>query len=258
MNLRVTCVQSDIIGREPEANRAHFDELLCDVKDTDLIVLPETFTTGFPADPNVYAESLDGPTMQWLRSKAKEKDAIVCGTFILKTDDFHNSFVWMLPDGTYHIYNKRHLFTMAGEVGLREGSECITIEWRGWRIRPFVCYDLRFPIWNRNRLVDGRFEYDLAVYSAEWPRSKAYIWDTLLKARAIENQAYTVGVNRIGTDDNDIPYIGGSIVVSMKGREMAKAEDEKESVFTTELNMEELKAFREYFTVSKDWDDFRP
>lgn len=253
MNLRVSCIQSDVIARDPEANRRHLDEMLKSVENTDVIVFPETFTTGFPADPNVFAEDVGGVTMQWMHEKAKEKNCAVCGTIVLRNDGFYNSFIWMEPDGRYHIYNKRHLFTMGGEVGLNHGEERITIEWKGWRIRPFVCYDMRFPVWNRNSFKEGKFEYDLAIFTAEWPEKKSEVWNTLLRARAIENQAYIVGVNRVGIDDSDIKYKGESMVLNMKGRVVSKA-SEGEDVVTAELNYEDLKAFRDYFTVAKDWD----
>ena len=253
MNLRVTCVQNDVIARDPEANRRHLDEMLENVENTDVIVFPETFTTGFPADPNVFAEDVNGVTMQWMREKAKEKNCAVCGTIILKNNGFYNSFIWMQPDGKHLLYNKRHLFTMGGEIGLNHGEERITIEWKGWRIRPFVCYDMRFPVWNRNSFKDGKFEYDLAIFTAEWPEKKSEVWNTLLRARAIENQAFVVGVNRVGIDDSDIKYKGESMILNMKGRVVAKAED-GENVFTAELNKEDLTAFREYFRVSADWD----
>ena len=253
MNLKVTCVQFDVVARQPEANRRHLDEMLKTVEDTDVIVFPETFTTGFPADPNVFAEEVGGVTMQWMLEKAKEKNCAVCGTIILKNNGFYNSFIWMQPDGKYLIYNKRHLFTMGGEIGLNHGEERITIEYKGWRIRPFVCYDMRFPVWNRNSFKDGKFEYDLAIFTAEWPEKKSEVWNTLLRARAIENQSYIVGVNRVGIDDSDIKYKGESMILNMKGRVVAQA-NEGESIFTAELNKEDLTAFREYFRVSADWD----
>ena len=246
-------MQSDVIAREPEANRRHLDAMLEGVADTDIIVLPETFTTGFPADPNEFAEQVGGVTMRWMQAKACEKDCAVCGTIVLDNGGFHNAFIWMQPDGKYHIYNKRHLFTMGGELGLKNGQERITIEWKGWRIRPFVCYDMRFPVWNRNSYSDGRFEYDIAIFTAEWPEKKSEVWNTLLRARAIENQAYIVGVNRVGTDDSNIKYKGESMVLNMKGRVVAEAA-EGENVFTAELNKEYLTSFREYFRVSRDWD----
>lgn len=253
MNLIVTCIQNDVIARDPEANRRHLDEMLKTVENTDIIVFPETFTTGFPADPNVFAEEVGGVTMQWMLEKAKAKNCAVCGTIILKNNGFYNSFIWMQPDGKYLIYNKRHLFTMGGEIGLNHGEERITIEYKGWRIRPFVCYDMRFPVWNRNSFEDGKFEYDIAIFTAEWPEKKSEVWNTLLRARAIENQAFVVGVNRVGIDDSDIKYKGESMILNMKGRVMAQA-PEGESVVTAELNMEDLQSFRDYFTVAKDWD----
>jgi Predicted amidohydrolase len=253
MDLKVTCIQSDVIARDPEANRRHLDEMLKNVENTDVIVFPETFTTGFPADPNEFAEEVGGTTMQWMLEKAKEKNCAVCGTIVLRNNGFFNSFIWMQPDGIYHIYNKRHLFTMGGELGLNPGEERVTIEWKGWRIRPFVCYDMRFPVWNRNSFKDGKYEYDIAIFTAEWPKKKSEVWNTLLRARAIENQAFVVGVNRVGIDDSDIEYKGESMVLNMKGRVVAQA-SEGESVVTAELNMEDLQSFRDYFTVAKDWD----
>lgn len=253
MNLKISCIQNDVITRNPEANRRHLDKMLKSVENTDIIVFPETFTTGFPADPNEFAEEVGGPTMQWMREKAAENNCAVCGTIILKNNGFYNSFIWMEPDGRYHLYNKRHLFTMGGEIGLNRGEERITIEYKGWRIRPFVCYDMRFPVWNRNSFKDGKYEYDLAVFTAEWPEKKSEVWNTLLRARAIENQAYIVGVNRVGIDDSNIKYKGETMILNMKGRVVAQA-TEGECVVTGEINMEDLTAFRNYFTVAKDWD----
>lgn len=253
MNLKISCIQNDVITRNPEANRRHLDEMLKSVENTDIIVFPETFTTGFPADPNEFAEKVGGPTMQWMREKAAENNCAVCGTIILKNNGFYNSFIWMEPDGRYHLYNKRHLFTMGGEIGLNRGKELITIEYKGWRIRPFVCYDMRFPVWNRNSFKDGKYEYDMAVFTAEWPEKKSEVWNTLLRARAIENQAYIVGVNRVGIDDSNIKYKGETMILNMKGRVVAQA-TEGECVVTGEINMEDLVAFREYFRVAKDWD----
>lgn len=253
MNLKISCIQNDVIARNPEANRRHLDEMLKTVENTDIIVFPETFTTGFPADPNEFAEEIGGTTMQWMEKIAREKNCAVCGTIILKNNGFYNSFIWMEPDGKYYLYNKRHLFTMGGEIGLNRGEERITIEYKGWRIRPFVCYDMRFPVWNRNSFKDGKYEYDLAIFTAEWPEKKSQVWNTLLRARAIENQAYIVGVNRVGVDDSDIKYRGETMILNMKGRVVAQA-SEGECVVNGEVNMEDLTAFRNYFIVANDWD----
>ncbi len=253
MNLKISCIQNDVIARNPVANRRHLDEMLKTVENTDIIVFPETFTTGFPADPNEFAEEVGGTTMQWMEKIAREKNCAVCGTIILKNNGFYNSFIWMEPDGKYYLYNKRHLFTMGGEIGLNRGEERITIEYKGWRIRPFVCYDMRFPVWNRNSFKDGKYEYDLAIFTAEWPEKKSEVWNTLLRARAIENQAYIVGVNRVGIDDSDIKYRGETMILNMKGRVVAQA-SEGECVVNGEVNMEDLTAFRNYFIVANDWD----
>lgn len=267
MTLKIACVQSDIIARDPSANFKHLDELFNKIQDDrDIIVLPETFTTGFPAEPEMFAEDEDGPTMTWLRKKANERNCVICGSFITSfsqqtsstslIQNYHNTFVWMNPDGSYHTYDKRHTFSMGGEKELLNGNNLITIEYKGWRIRPFVCYDLRFPVWLRNNYDEGKFEYDLAILIANWPTQKSYIWNTLLSARAIENQAYYIGVNRVGIDHNEIPYIGETKVVNGKGRTVAEIIGDKEGILEVEIDKESLTSFRDYFTVHRDWDTF--
>ena len=286
--LKIACVQTDIIARDPSKNFYHLDELFKKIQDDrDIIILPETFTTGFPAEPEMFAENEDGPTMTWLRQKAKERNCVICGSFITAFESqqdnkttgqqdnglqsksvsvstvsvnsqclkHHNTLVWMNPDGTYHTYNKRHTFMGGEKEQLCCGQEQITIEYKGWRIRPFICYDLRFPAWLRNSYKDDKFEYDLGIVIANWPVQKSYIWNTLLSARAIENQAYFIGVNRVGTDHNKINYIGETKVVNGKGRTVAELAD-KEEILETEIDMESLTAFRNYFTVHRDWDSF--
>ena len=287
--LKIACVQTDIIARDPSKNFYHLDELFKKIQDDrDIIILPETFTTGFPAEPEMFAENEDGPTMTWLRQKAKERNCVICGSFItaFKSQQttvngqqssstsqclgdssqhlsisasqclkYHNTLVWMNPDGSYHTYNKRHTFMGGEKEQLCCGQEQITIEYKGWRIRPFICYDLRFPAWLRNSYEDGKFEYDLGIVIANWPLQKSYIWNTLLSARAIENQACFIGVNRVGTDHNNINYIGETKVVNGKGRTVAELADE-EDILETEIDMESLTSFRNYFTVHRDWDRF--
>ena len=283
--LKIACVQTDIIARDPSKNFYHLDELFKKIQDDrDIIILPETFTTGFPAEPEMFAENEDGPTMTWLRQKAKERNCVICGSFITSfesqqtTDNgqqssstsqqlidssthrpidlnYHNTLVWMNPDGSYHTYNKRHTFMGGEKEQLCCGQKQITLEYKGWRIRPFICYDLRFPAWLRNSYQDGKFEYDLGIVIANWPLQKSYIWNTLLSARAIENQACFIGVNRVGTDHNNINYIGETKVVNGKGRTVAELADE-EDILETEIDMESLTSFRNYFTVHRDWDRF--
>lgn len=278
MTLKIACIQSDIIARDPDANFKHLDALFERLQDDrDMIILPETFTTGFPAEPELFAETENGSTMTWLRNKAKERNCVICGSFITNfkrqdtettrrqvlcsesnvlSSNYHNTFVWMNPDGSYHTYDKRHTFSMGGEKDLDNGENLLTIEYKGLRIRPFVCYDLRFPVWLRNNYQDGNFEYDLAILIANWPMQKSYIWNTLLSARAIENQAYFIGVNRVGIDHNQIPYIGETKVVNSKGRTVAEITGDKEDILETEIDKESLTSFRNYFTVHRDWDKF--
>ena len=259
MTLKIACVQSDIIARNPEENFKHLDELFTRIQDDrDIIILPETFTTGFPAEPELFAEDENGATMTWLRKKAKERNCAIVGSFITSFGQelYHNTLVWMNPDGTYHTYDKRHTFMGGEKEQLCCGQNLTTIEYKGWKIRPFVCYDLRFPAWLRNTYKDGEFGYDLAIVIANWPVQKSYIWNTLLSARAIENQAYFIGVNRVGIDHNNINYIGETKVVNGKGRLVAELSDNKEDILETEIDMESLTSFRNYFTVHRDWDNF--
>ncbi len=256
MILKVSCLQTDIVAQNPDANRKHIDELLHNIEETDLIVLPETFTTGFPANADVFAEDENGETFCWLREKATDCKSVIAGTFITKVENRHyNTFVIMFPDGSCKKYHKRHAFKMGGEKDLNEGEDLLTFELKGWRIRPFVCYDLRFPVWNRNRFDGGNYEYDIAMFTANWPAQKSLVWNTLLPARAIENVAYVIGVNRVGIDHNNVPYIGESFILNAKGRPIVKAGD-KEEIITAELNKEDLKSFRDYFVVAHDWDRF--
>ncbi|MBO5810324.1 MAG: nitrilase family protein [Bacteroidales bacterium] len=258
--LKIACVQTDIIARNPSENFRHLDELFAKIQDDrDIIILPETFTTGFPAEPELFAEDENGPTMTWLRQKAKERNCVICGSFItsFSQQPYHNTLVWMNPDGSYHTYNKRHTFMGGEKEQLRCGQDLVTINYKGWKIRPFVCYDLRFPVWLRNTYKEGEFEYDLAILIANWPQPKAYIWNTLLSARAIENQAYFIGVNRVGTDHNNVPYIGGTKIVNAKGRTVAEIAGDKENILEAEIDMESMSSFRNHFIVHKDWDDFK-
>ena len=258
--LKIACVQTDIIARNPSENFRHLDELFSKIQDDrDIIILPETFTTGFPAEPELFAEDENGPTMTWLRQKAKERNCVICGSFItsFSQQPYHNTLVWMNPDGSYHTYNKRHTFMGGEKEQLRCGQDLVTINYKGWKIRPFVCYDLRFPVWLRNTYKEGEFEYDLAILIANWPQPKAYIWNTLLSARAIENQAYFIGVNRVGIDHNNVPYIGGTKIVNAKGRTVAEIAGDKENILEAEIDMESMSSFRNHFIVHKDWDDFK-
>lgn len=259
MILKIACVQSDIIAQKPTENLKHLDNLIDKIQDDrDIIILPETFTTGFPAEPEIFAEKENGETMKWMQKKAHEKACVICGSFITSYNNcYYNSFIWMKPDNSFHIYNKRHIFTMGGEKRLTNGKEPITISLKEWKIRLFICYDLRFPVWLRNTYKNNKFEYDLAILTANWPSKKSFVWNTLLAARAIENQAYFIGVNRIGKDHNDISYMGETKVINGKGRTIAEISGDKEGIIKVDIDKESLTDFRNYFTISQDWDNFK-
>ncbi|MBO6026759.1 MAG: nitrilase family protein [Bacteroidales bacterium] len=255
--MNITFIQADLRWENPQGNREHFDQLMMEVPSgTDLVLLPETFNTGFPVDPVTFAETPDGPTMTWLRVKASETGAVICGTLLLIVDGhYHNSLVWMRPDGSYELYHKRHTFTIGGEKEpIERGEKPLIVELKGWKIKPMVCYDIRFPVWSRNGYHNGTFDYDLGIYLANFPSSRIFVWDTLLMARAIENQAYFIGVNRIGDDPEGVHYSGDSMLISPKGKVISKAESDKETVISCTLDYEKLQNFREKFPVGKDWD----
>ena len=258
-NLNIAYIQADLKWEDKAANLQHFSKLLEQVQpNTDLILLPETFTTAFPVEPRQFAETEDGQTMQWIQNQAKTKNAVITTTFPLEKDGrYYNSLVWMRPDGSYELYFKRHTFTMGGEDKLVErGEKQLVVELNGWKIRPMVCYDIRFPVWARNRYKDGQYEYDLAFYLANFPDSRMNVWHTLLQARAIENQAYWIGVNRVGDDPNGLHYSGDSQVINPRGIVISKAESYQEAVMHCTLEAEPLLRFRQKFPLGPDWDGF--
>lgn len=258
-DLNVTYIQADLRWEDKQANLEHFDELMKQVPGSaDLVLLPETFNTGFPVDPRRFAEPHGGPTMQWMAQQAQRLDAVVCGTFLLETDGhYHNSLVWMRPDGSYELYHKRHTFSIGGEKEpIEKGTESLVVELNGWHIKPMVCYDIRFPVWSRNHFDGERYEYDLGLYLANFPDSRQHVWDTLLMSRAIENQAYYIGVNRVGDDPEGIHYSGGSQVINPRGQVIAKQDLDQEGVVCCTLEATPLIAFRQKFPVGRDWDPF--
>ena len=256
-NLIITIIQSDLRWEDPQGNREHLDLLMAEVRpDVELVLLPETFNTGFPVDPLRFAETPDGPTMQWMSAKAKDLNAVVCGTLLLNLDGhYHNSLVWMRPDGSYELYHKRHTFAIGGEKEpIERGTEPLIVELNGWRVKPMICYDIRFPLWSRNRYRKGQYEYDLGIYLANFPASRMNVWDTLLQARAIENQAFFIGVNRIGDDPEGIHYSGDSQIINPKGEVICMAKSDVEAVAPCVLDYDTLHKFREKFPVGNDWD----
>jgi predicted amidohydrolase len=266
-DLRITLIQSPIHWHDIQANLDMFRQKIADIgQETDVIILPEMFTTGFTMQPELVAEPLGGRTMQWMQHQAKATNAVVTGSFVQqsegtneeKSDDpnksltYWNTLIWMQPDGQYELYQKRHLFRMAGEHDAYEkGTSRLVVSWRGWRICPMICYDLRFPIWARNTNMD----YDVLLYIASWPQARRHAWRTLIQARAIENLSYGVGVNRIGTDHNGYQYLGDSLVADFKGELMLDAQAQ-EMTQTVSFSRENLSDFRAKFPFYLDADPF--
>lgn len=257
--LKVIGLQLDLVWQNPEANRKHIDDLLFEYKkDVDIIVLPEMFTTGFSMQASQNFEELRGPTVHWMEELAQKRDALICGSLIIREDgEFYNRFLMVSPDGIIGEYNKRHLFRMADEHNhYMQGEEWVRAEYKGWRILPQVCYDLRFPVFSRNRLdAEGKLSYDLLIYVANWPTPRVNHWETLLQARAIENQSFVIGVNRVGVDGVDVPYSGSSMILDAKGQRLA-FETGKEAILEAELDPAPMNAYREKFPMWKDADVF--
>lgn len=252
-HLRVTMIQADLAWQDAAANRAlfasHFRGL---VGHTDLIVLPEMFTSGFTMEAEACAETMDGPTVEWLREEAVALGCAITGSLVVRDGECHyNRLLWATPDGQLQHYDKRHLFRMANEQEhYAAGGSRLVVRHKGWRICPLVCYDLRFPVWSRNR-----GDYDLLLYVANWPARRSIAWKTLLRARAIENLAYVVGVNRIGLDGNGATYAGESAAIDFLGKVMG-GDRGGDFVETAVLDRESLVAFRSDFPAHLDADDF--
>ncbi|MFK8031610.1 MAG: amidohydrolase [Gammaproteobacteria bacterium] len=254
-NLNISLVQLDIEWHKPEANRRRIDQLLAEQPDfsADLVVLPEMFTTGFTMSAQEFAEPMDGATVQWMTECAARFNAVVTGTVAVKeAGHFYNRLLWVKPDGDTGFYDKRHLFRMAQEhLAYRPGSLQPTFDLKGWRIRPIICYDLRFPVWCRAKNND----YDALLCPANWPDPRHNAWLSLLTARAIENQAYMIANNRVGTDAHGKHYLGNSQVIDPKGHALCDA-GSNEKVVTTTLSKQELDRFRTKFPISVDADEF--
>jgi omega-amidase len=252
-HLRVTLVQSDIAWQDPGANRrrlaGHFRGL---AGHTDLILLPEMFSTGFSMDAEGLAEPMDGPTIGWMREEAAAMGCVIAGSVIVRDQGRHyNRLVWARPDGTLEHYDKRHLFRMAGEhEHYAAGGARLTVELKGWRVCPLICYDLRFPVWSR-----GRGDFDLLLYVANWPARRAHAWSALLRARAIENLCYVAAVNRIGRDGNGASYAGDSVALDFLGQPLS-SEGGGDRVETAVLDLQSLCSYRESFPAHLDADAF--
>ena len=252
-DLQLALIQTTLVWQDAGANREHFARLLEQARGADLIVLPEMFSTGFSMDSAALAEPEDGPTSQWLRQQAQDLGAVVCGSLIIQAADgsYRNRLLWARPDGSLAHYDKRHLFRMAGEhKHYSAGEQQVVLEVKGWRVRPLICYDLRFPVWSRD--AGGT---DLLLYTANWPAARRHHWNRLLPARAIENLCYVAAVNRVGEDGKGHAYSGDSQVLDFQGESLLAAQD-VDGVFHVSLSAAELAAYRQRFPAHLDADSF--
>lgn len=250
--MKITLIQTTLAWENAIENREHFTELINTVNETDLIILPEMFSSGFTMNPERVAEPMDGETVTWMKTTSAEKNCAITGSLVIEEDgNYYNRLVFAEPDGKIHTYDKRHLFTLAGEDKVyTAGSGRTVIEYRDWKICPLVCYDLRFPVFSRNTE-----DFELLLYVANWPEVRITAWDALLKARAIENMCYVAGVNRTGQDANGHNYPGHSVVADCLGCVIADAGNRKE-VLTIQLDKNALIEARKKFGFLNDRDSF--
>ncbi len=252
-DLKLTLLQSDLHWQDPAANRAMFSEqIAAAANNADLIVLPEMFSTGFTMNSLDNSEETDGASSSWLQTMASQHDIALCGSLIIRANGHrYNRLIWAQPDGKAFSYDKRHLFRMANEQAhYTAGTQRLLVEYAGWRICPLICYDLRFPVWSRNNN-----DYDLLIYVANWPATRSSAWRGLLPARAIEDLCYAAGVNRVGTDGNNVIYQGDSLIADYLGSIVANGGDSVTSV-SASLSLNKLDRYRNKFPAWKDADKF--
>lgn len=252
--LKVSIIQTALDWESPAQNLERFDQWLSGLEPgIDLVVLPEMFTTGFSMRAGALAQTMDGVAVHWMIDKARSLDVAICGSLIIQEGTkYYNRLMFVYPNGTYKYYDKRHTFTLAGEHKVyTAGAERLVLEYKGWRICPLICYDLRFPVWARNTVG-----YDILVYTANWPHKRVAAWDALLKARAIENMAYCIGVNRVGQDGNGHLYTGHSAVYDALGEKLSKNTEDGPWMETVSLSMPALKDTRERLQFLEDQDSF--
>ena len=276
-DLSVSIIQTNLFWENSTANLANLEEKIAQISlPTDLIILPEMFTTGFTMNAKMVAEPMNFTTFKWMKQQAKRTQSVITGSFIVKEgDQFFNRLIWMRPDGSYETYDKRHLFRMGEEdKTFTAGTKQLIVELKGWRICPLICYDLRFPVWSRNYKEEGQkrekrkekseksyiessslLNYDLLIYVANWPSVRSQVWDILLQARAIENQSYCIGVNRVGEDGMGLEYAGNSAVIDFKGNQLFY-QKKSEVIVNQILSKKELENFRAKFPAYLDADEF--
>jgi predicted amidohydrolase len=269
--LTITTIQSNLTWEEKSANLRMLEQKIASIQEkTEIVVLPEMFSTGFSMRPEALAETMEGETVEWMKRISRENAIVLTGSIMIEEDgNYYNRLVWMLPNGQYGYYDKRHLFAFGEEdKHYSPGHKRLIASVKGWKINLQVCYDLRFPVWARNRVFNsaqtpeqgtstppGSLEYDVLIYVANWPERRSHAWKTLLCARAIENQCYVVGVNRVGTDANNIYYSGNSLIIDPLGQVLYHMADD-EDVNTITLQKETLDEVRNKFPFWKDADSF--
>jgi omega-amidase len=252
--LKTVGIQADLVWENPEQNIAFFEEKINAIEvSVDLIVLPEMFTTGFTMQPKKVAEKITGFSVSWMQKIAKEKQTAICGSLVISdANKFYNRFVFVHPSGEIETYNKRHSFTLAGEDKVyTAGTKKVIIAYKGWRICPLICYDLRFPVWSRN--IEN---YDLLIYMANWPIVRIKAWDTLLKARAIENMSYVIGVNRTGKDANNYEYSGNSLLINYLGEELSNLKKDEVGIVSATFVKSDQDRIRNKLGFLTDKDSF--
>jgi predicted amidohydrolase len=255
--LKITLIQTALHWEDVDANIKLFSQKIAFVKEaTDLILLPEMFSTGFTMNAAALAEEMNGPAMQWMKKTAAEKKCVITGSLIISEGNkFYNRLIWMRADGSYEYYNKRHMFRLAHEEQTYSpGDKKIYTEIKGWQILPLVCYDLRFPVWSRRTKQD---DYDLLIYVANWPEKRNHAWKQLLIARAIENQCYVAGLNRVGNDGNDFYHTGDSTVTDFKGEHISNIKPKEEGIETVTLHKPPMNDFRKTHAFIEDADPFK-
>lgn len=253
-NLNIAVIQTDIVWESPIENLTKLTQEISKIESSvELIVLPEMFATGFTINAKVVSQTMEGEIVLWMKETAISKEAAIYGSVIIEENSkFYNRGIFIYPDGEIEYYDKKHLFSLAGEDTIFSSGEIRKIiTYKGWRIMPLVCYDLRFPVWSRNDL-----NYDLLIYIASWPEKRINAWQTLLKARAIENMSYVIGVNRVGTDGNNYKYSGGSVVINELGDEILTTPKYGESIKSIDLDIKPLQKSRNHLAFLNDKDLF--
>lgn len=259
-DLRVSVLQTDLIWEDIPGNLQKLEQQLEALENSsDLIILPEVFNTGFPVDPLKFAEKENGITIKWMAKMAKQMNCIITGSILFDEDaKFYNRLIWMHPDGVYDHYSKRHVFSLGDEADtIQAGQENTILKLKGWNIKPQICYDLRFPVWAKNAYSEQGFEYDVLIYVANWPEARSFVWKQLLIARAIENQAFVIGVNRVGKDGSGHNYSGDTQIINPKGQIISDFTANQEQLKTYTLSHQSMQDFRTKFNVGLDWDSFK-